>query len=182
LLAEAPLRPVIVGSNRAEFGPGPGEVDWPVALAKTFGANAARARALYRLAEPGRGPDPRLGPPELEYSTDWIFRCPAGRVAELLSGRSAPVWRYEFDAAPDGGRTSHAAEIAYVLGGAHFSGELSLQPYWVNFARTGDPNGAGLPRWERFDPKAQRHVLFDVQGVTPGAMLHQPICSMLEAL
>lgn len=182
LLAEAPRRPVIVGSNRAEFGPGPGQADWPVVLEKTFGANAARARAFYRLDDPARVDDPRLGHAELEYSTDWIFRCPAGRVAELLSGRGAPVWRYEFDAAPGGGRTAHAVEVAYVLGTERFGAGLSLQPYWVNFARTGDPNGPGLPRWPRFDPQTQRHVLFDATGVTPRDRLREPICSLLEAL
>lgn len=180
LLQAAPPKPVIVGSNRAEFGTG--AVDWNTALPARFGGNSGKVRAFYRIDQPGRVEDPRLGPVELEYGTDWIFRCPAGRVAELLSGRRAPVWRYEFDLAQDGGRTSHAAEIPFVMNDLKFGPGASMQPYWVNFATTGDPNGRGLPAWPRFEPGGQRHVLFDARGVTPGAKLRAPVCSLLDEL
>ena len=32
---------------------------------------------------------------------------------------------------------------------------------WVAFARTGDPNHAGLPRWEPFTPATTATMLFD---------------------
>ncbi len=53
LLARAPPAPgVIIGTNRAEFGPPPGGVKWDVELPSTFGANAARARGFYRTDDP----------------------------------------------------------------------------------------------------------------------------------
>jgi para-nitrobenzyl esterase len=89
----------------------------------------------------------------------------------------APVYRYSFDrkipVAPDatinGVRATsrdigarHAGEIEYVFGALDSLKNVPWEPsdrklsdamttYWASFARTGDPNGAGLPKWPRYD-------------------------------
>jgi para-nitrobenzyl esterase len=73
---------------------------------------------------------------------------------------------------------THGSEIGYVfrnLGGPG-AGPAGLQAgprpedtamsdlmssYWVNFAKTGDPNGVGLPQWPAFSASAQQVMLFD---------------------
>jgi para-nitrobenzyl esterase len=153
LLAAAPPRPVILGSNRFEFGPSPGSVDITAYARHWLGPNAGRALAFYRAEEAG-GADPRLGPIEARMETDFVFRCPAGNLAELLAKRGWPVWRYEFDApapgAPRDSLTAHGVEISYLLNREPLGKALQFQDYWVNFAKAGDPNAEGLPFWGRF--------------------------------
>ena len=33
--------------------------------------------------------------------------------------------------------------------------------YWVNFAKTGNPNGPGLPHWPSFNTATQQVMVFD---------------------
>jgi para-nitrobenzyl esterase len=36
-----------------------------------------------------------------------------------------------------------------------------MSSYWVNFAKSGDPNGPGLPKWPAFSTNEQNAMIFD---------------------
>jgi para-nitrobenzyl esterase len=178
LLRAAPPRPVIVGTNRAEFDLPGGRAHRDADVATAFGANLALARAYYRLDEPDPAPDPRMGDRDLRIGTDMLFRCPSGHLADMLTAAGWPVWRYELDLGPDGARSFHGADLPYVLGGQSFGQQgLSLQDYWLGFATSGDPDagGAARPHWGAYGP-ARHHVTFDAGGVTPAAQLADTPC------
>lgn len=39
-----------------------------------------------------------------------------------------------------------------------------MNAYWVNFAKTGDPNGAGLPAWPAYSAANDTLLNFDKGG------------------
>jgi para-nitrobenzyl esterase len=73
--------------------------------------------------------------------------------------------------------SGHGSDVPYAFqtlsggrGGAPKTEDLKLSDmissYWVNFAKSGDPNGPGLPKWPAFTENNQQAMVFDA---TPGA-------------
>jgi para-nitrobenzyl esterase len=46
--------------------------------------------------------------------------------------------------------------------------ELSrvIRTYWTNFAKSGNPNGAGVPEWPRFVASSRRYIEFTTDAKT----------------
>ena len=87
-----------------------------------------------------------------------FFDYPHYCLNRLAVDNGIPVWEYRFSR--DNGRLGawHSGEMVYCYGNLPEGSplydardrELSAQMlcYWANFARGGNPNGAGLPDWE----------------------------------
>jgi para-nitrobenzyl esterase len=182
LLAAAPPKPMIIGSNRFELDMTGGLTHRDAFVARAFAAREAEARAYYRLDQPEPAADPRLGTRDQQIATDVTFRCPANALADLLASRGAPVWRYELDLAPGGGMTRHSIDIGYVFGESRSASGLSLRPYWVEFARKGDPNRADMPAWPRYSAGTRQHLAMEEPGFSQRSGLRDEICSRLGRL
>ena len=184
--------PLIAGTNRDEgtfftalyamFDPGFQPPNQELARAVTAGADPSR----YIDALKARHPD--ADAMEIhERIWDAMFLKAATGSAERATAAGVGGWLYRFDLPTtvdflgrDVGAT-HGAEIPFTFNrfNSDDPGSMifydpedpvvrSLSQRWsdtvIAFARTGEPNGAGLPHWPRYDVESRQTLVLDAKA------------------
>ena len=165
--------PYIAGSNSNEASLAPTIGTDTVKDLSKFGDALPAVRAVYEAN--GKLTDAEFG---RQVFGDALFTAPAQTLAGFVDRNGAPARVYHFAYVADyyHGKVpgvNHGAEIPFVFGFrglgflANFTNDADrktatlMGDYWTNFAKTGDPNGAGLPAWPAFSNTSRQTLVVD---------------------
>jgi para-nitrobenzyl esterase len=194
--------PLLAGWNRDEpsalavnYPQPPTVASFQQTAEKSFGARSAEFLQVYpdgTDAEAVRSAIDFNGDSFIAFSTwQWL-------EAQAATGGAA-VYRYHFERPapadkyhPAGSGAFHSDEIEYVFGNLNSRVDAVWQPedqklsdlietYWTNFARSGNPNGAGAPEWPQYNQGDGWQVMHLDVDSTAGPDQHRDRYLFLES-
>jgi para-nitrobenzyl esterase len=122
----------------------------------------ARTRGLIEPTRHLAATMTRAGQPAYYYRFSYVDEAYRGQLPGALHGLEIP-YAYDMPVGFDG------KEFVLVeRKGADQEMTRTVSGYWANFVRTGDPNGAGLPDWPRYDPATEDVMEFANTGAAAG--------------
>lgn len=182
--------PFIIGSNTNEWAlfqaiglspVVPTVAAFDAAVEAQFGPVAPLVKLQYPVAS-----DAAANPTFVRLMTDAVFRCPARMLSRLTGLHGTPSYLYSFDFGP----AYHAFELPYVFGnpnprlGAPTLVEPlreTVQSYWTQFAKAGDPNIEGQPTWSTHNAVTDKHMSLKVESAE-GTGLARPECDFWQVI
>lgn len=184
--------PVMVGVTKDEFSLFiAGEVDEK--RYEDTVAFLARNTEVADIIHDAVADEPDVFKRTVRVTTNGYFLCESKKAAKHLARRQHNIYFYLFSRVRDGAKVwvgaHHAAEIPYVFGTAgdllpstDIDEQLSetMRTYWVQFARTGNPNTKGLPEWPRVTPQEDTYMNLGDTVEAPSG-LEAEICSALSS-
>jgi para-nitrobenzyl esterase len=119
-----------------------------------------------------------------KFNTDWVWGEPARMTAMAFLSKKAPAFMYQFGyVSPANQQRSpfgagHGSEVSFVFNTldaprfgppskpteAEYELAQKMNQYWINFAKTGNPNGNGLPNWPAYNKQNQDMLDVELDG------------------
>jgi para-nitrobenzyl esterase len=188
--------PFITGSNADEGTiflrqlPIKRALGYKLVLRTMYGAHADEMSKLFPAEKDEDVPDAMS-----KLTGVGAFIYPAREMVRWMEKIKQPSGLYHFTRVPKTAQERnlgafHGLEIAYVFGNVRPAFVLdevdrnlaeTMRAYWVNFAKTGNPNGPGLPDWPIYCVEKDQHLELG-DKIEPKAGLWKDACDLMAKI